>query len=127
MGRTTALTTALLALALAACGGTSAATAPTAAQLARKLPGCHKPFTPSGGVSVDAATEQECLTPTAEVTVATFTSVSLERRWIAANLGSACGDVQGNRWAAEVGVTVDETGCPVEARVAKALGGRLAS
>lgn len=124
MRRTPALT-AFLALTLAACGGTGSAAAPTAAQLARKLPGCHKPFTPSGGVAVQAQTEQECITPTAEVTVATFTSAALERQWITANMGSGCGDVQGNQWAAEVAATVDETGCPVEAGVAKALGGRL--
>jgi hypothetical protein len=113
-------------LAAVACGASQAAPL-TAAHLARRLPGCHRPFTPSGGVSVQAATEQECLTPAAEVFVATFTGAAAERQWITANMGSACGDVQGRNWAAEVLVTASETGCPVEAAVAKALGGRLAS
>lgn len=112
-------------LSLTACGGSSAP--PMAAQLARRFPGCHTPFTPSGGVSVLASTEQECITRTAEVFVATFSSASLERQWVIANMGGGCGDTAGNGWAAEIGVIVNETGCPVEASVAKTLGGRLVS
>lgn len=117
---------AALALALAACGGSAPASL-TAAQIARRLPGCHKPFTPSGGVSASAATEQECITSSAEVFVATFTSASLERQWITANGFGACGDIQGSKWAAAVSATVNDFGCPVEAGVAKALGGRRVS
>lgn len=123
MRRLAALAFALLAL--TACGGGT--TPPTAAQIARKLPGCHKPFTPSGGVSVQASTEQECLTPQGEVFVATFSSAGLERQWITSQGFGACGGIQGNGWAATVNATVADLGCPVEASVAKALGGRLAS
>ena len=76
---------------------------------------------------MQAQTEQECITGTAEVFVATFTSGSLERQWIAANGFGACGDIQGNDWAASVNATVDDMGCPVEASVAKTLGGRMVS
>ena len=113
------------ALALAACG--SGSTPPTAAQLARELPGCHKPFTPSGGVSVQAQTEQECITPTAEVFVATFSSAGLERQWIISQQAGACEAIQGSGWAATVAPTVNEVGCQVEAGVAKSLGGRMVS
>ena len=127
MGKiTTACALIALALVLAACGGGNPAP-PTARTLALKLPGCHKPFTPSGGVSVQASTEQECLTPSAEVFVATFSSEALERQWIIAQQAGACESIQGNRWAADVLPTVNGTGCSVEAAIAKALGGRIVS
>ena len=125
MGRKTVLT-ALLALALTACGGGSS-TPPTAGQIARKIPGCHKPFAPTGGVSVQASTEQECSTPSAEVFVATFTSASLQRQWIIAQQPSGCGAVRGSDWAVYVLATGADGGCQVEDGVAKALHGQLAS
>ena len=76
---------------------------------------------------MQAQTEQECLTPAAEVFVATFTSAALQRQWITANGFGACGDIQGNKWAAAVSATVNDFGCPVEAGVAKALGYRVVS
>ena len=112
------------ALALAACGGSSAP--PTAAQIARRLPGCHKPYTPPGGVAVQASQEQECLTGTAVVDVATFTSASLERQWITAQNAGTCEAIQGQGWAALVLPAVTDF-CKEGAAVAKALGGRMVS
>jgi hypothetical protein len=76
---------------------------------------------------VQAGTEQECITASAEVFVATFSSASLERQWITAQQAGACESIQGNGWAATVLPTVNDTGCKVEAGVAHALGGRMVS
>jgi hypothetical protein len=109
----------------AACSG--APQAPLSARaLTLKAPGCHKPFTPAGGVAVQASGEQECLTPDAEVFAATFTSASLERAWIIAQQAGTCETIQGRDWAALVAVTSGDD-CTVTPRVARALGGRMVS
>ena len=117
---------AALAVAVAACGGSSG-TPLTASQIAREVPGCHKPFAPTGGVAVQASTERECSTPSAEVFVATFTSANLERQWIIAQQPSGCGAVRGSGWAVLIEATVTDSGCQVEDAAAKALHGQLVS
>jgi hypothetical protein len=112
-----------LALALAACGSTQVT--PSAGQLIRRVPGCHKPYTPYSGVAVQAAAEQECLTPSADVTVATFATASLERSWISAQEAGTCEAVQGHGWAALV--LPSGSPCPASSAVVHALGGRIAS
>lgn len=119
--RRAACLAALLACVLAACSSGP----PSARDLILKAPGCHQPFTPSGGVAVQAQDEQECLTPDAEVFVATFASSGLQQSWLTAQ-GPGCECIRGDMWAAMVSVTGGDFST-VTAKVARALGGTVVS
>lgn len=73
---------------------------PTAASIARRIPGCHPYWT--GPVDVQAMQEVTCNAPGAAVWVAAFSSAALERQWLSADAVGAGGCVQGNGWAALV-------------------------
>lgn len=113
---------------LAACSGAGAASgAPSPRSLLAKIPGCSRPYTPAGGVAVQASAEQECVAPGyVSVDVATFTSASLERQWIIAQQAGVCSTIQGHHWAALV-MAGYMSRCAAEGRIARALGGRMVS
>jgi hypothetical protein len=110
---------AALLLALAACGGTSSAPQPAAAQLAHKIPGCHAFLaqTPDALAKADVSCS---LGGTASAEVVTFASMGDEQKWITkqGNYYGCC--VEGHLWAA----TYSSASGSYFPRIRRALGGR---
>jgi uncharacterized membrane protein len=123
---------ALLAIALAtstallAGCGSSPASPSSARALILKVPGCSKPYAPSGGVAVQAQNELECRATHATVDLATFTSSGQETAWITAQNAGTCETIQGHGWAAMLYPSVTDY-CGLAAKVVKAVGGRVVS
>lgn len=121
-----------LAIALAAAAtlmagcGSSPASPPSAQSLILKVPGCSKPYTPSGGVAVQAQDEQECRASHATVDLATFATSGQETSWITAQDAGTCETIQGHGWAAMLYPSVTDY-CGLAAQVVKAVGGRVVS
>lgn len=114
-----AVTTALLALAVAACGSTGGTAPLTATQLARKIPGCHTLLhnTPSTVVTGDVT----CAMGNAgQIEVVTFATTGDEKQWIRGqgNFYGCC--IEGRLWAA----TYDSPSGSYFPRIKRALGGR---
>ena len=123
--RAAALTALVL---LAACGSsTPHHAAPTAAGLARRIPGCGTPAVNTPSVLEIA--DVTCTMASEQVTIATFATAADEKKWIADGGYPADPDpiyagccVQGHLWAATVdGITYDF------GLVIKVLGGRRVS
>ena len=71
---------------------------PSAASIARKIPGCHPYW--RGAIDVQAKQEVTCNDLGGAVWVATFSSAPLERQWLNADGVGAGLCVQGSGWAA---------------------------
>ena len=106
---------------LAACSSAP----PSAASIARRIPGCHPRY--PGAVSAYATGEVFCAPPGEQVYLGTFSSAHLARSWMAANSNGADACIQGNGWAAQVLFLSTSPFAAAEARMAKALGGREVS
>lgn len=110
---------------LALLGGCSSGP-PSADSLILKIPGCHSPYAPAGGVAVQAQQEKECLITEGTVDVATFSSSGQEQSWIIAQNAGVCETIQGTGWAALVLPTVQDY-CEVAGKITHALGGLVVS